>query len=74
MLDVSDSGQEIENHGFDKDFNKEMLWFWSTGRMLDFRDSGQETENDGFDKDFNKEVYGFEPLFECMILGILVSR
>ena len=27
MLDFNDSGQEIENDSFDKDFNKEMLWF-----------------------------------------------
>ena len=26
-VDFRDSGQEIGNDGFDKDFNKEMLWF-----------------------------------------------
>ena len=50
MLDLEDSGHKIENHGFEKDCNKEVLWFGSTGRILDFRDSGQKTENDGFGK------------------------
>ena len=59
MLDFRDSDQEMENYGFDKDFNGDMLWFGSLGRMLDFRDSGQEIEDDSFDKDCNKEVLWF---------------
>ena len=59
MLNSSDSGQELENGGFDKEFKKEILWFRSTGRILNFSDSGQEIENDGFDKEFNKEVLWF---------------
>ena len=59
MLDFRDSGQEIENDAFDKDFNKEMLRCCSTGRMLDFRDSGQEIDNYTFDKDFSKEMLWF---------------
>ena len=31
MLDFRDSGQEIENDGFDKDFNKEM---WVPGNAM----------------------------------------
>ena len=27
MLDFRDSGQEIENYGFDEGFNQETLWF-----------------------------------------------
>ena len=49
MLDSRNSGQEIESDGFDKDFNKEQLWFCSIGRILDFRDYVQEIETDGFD-------------------------
>ena len=83
MLHFRDSGEEIENDGFDKDFNKEMLWFSSAGRMLvsrilvrrlenyvfdkDFKDSGQEIQNDGFDKEFVKKCYRFEALDECWI-------
>ena len=56
MLHVRDSGQEIENDSFDKDFNREILWFSGTGRMLDGRDSDQDTAICSFDEMFNKAM------------------
>ena len=33
MLHFRDSGQEIENEGFDKEFKKELLWFLKHGTI-----------------------------------------
>ena len=71
MLDFRDSGQEVENDGFDKDFKTKCYGFealdecWILARRWKII---------VFIRISIRKCYGFEALGECWISGILVMK